>query len=74
MTTFHTRRMFVPIPSLVPEYAGQWGLDDSYWREEWGVRRQMHFMPWNDHVVSEGYVDNDDFNLKRALREYGVNV
>lgn len=72
MTTYHTRKIFIPEPSLIPPYVGQWGLDDSEWDPDWGTTREYHFMPWDSHIVAEGMVSPDDFNLKRALRDEGI--
>lgn len=64
----YTRKIFVPIPSLVPPYAGQWGMDDSEWKPEWGTCRRVSFMSWDPHILAEG-IEHDELNLRRALRD-----
>lgn len=68
---YQTKEMLIPEPTLVPQYAGQWGQDDTEWKEEWGTRRRHYIMDWNDHVVAEGF-EVDEFQLNRALRDEGV--
>lgn len=71
MTTYRTRE--IPIPSIgcVPTYCDTWGSNK---RDRWMNYRRYSFMPWNDHVVAEGIVEHDDYNLKRAIRDNSVDV
>lgn len=72
MTSFKSR----PVPqlswSLLPEHYDQWLSNQERALDRASQMRPVHIMSWNDHVVAEGYVSPDDYNLKRALRDYGV--
>lgn len=69
MATWQTHEVYLLSPSLVPTFA-----DEAEERPEWGTVRPLHIMPWDPHVVAEGIVDPEDFNLRRALREEGVEA
>jgi len=72
MSTFKTRPVPQLNPSLLPTHYDQWGSNIDRHIERASTTRPIHIMPWNDHVVAEGYVCEDDYNLKRALRDEGV--
>jgi len=71
-----TARSSRPVPQvnygLLPAHYDQWGIDTERILEDFTSERRVHFMSWHPHVVAEGYVDADDYNLKRALRDENI--
>lgn len=55
-------------PYLLPAAYDSWGAPTEKYIEEASTVRPVYIMPWNAHVVSEGYVPPDDRNLQRAIR------
>lgn len=72
MTVFRTRPVPILNWSLLPAAYGSWGVPKAKYLERATTVRPITIMPWNDHVVAEGYVPSNDMNLQRALRDNGV--
>lgn len=66
MTVHWSRKQLIPEPSFVPAFAGQWGSDDSYWKETWGITRRLPFDELHAHRVAEGDITDTDTTVKQT--------
>jgi len=72
MTVFYTKPVSQLNPSLLPAAYDQWGVSTKKYIERASTTRPVSLMSWHPHVVAEGFVRADDYNLRRALRDEGV--
>lgn len=56
-------------PSLLPAHYDSWGAPTEKHVEKASQKRLVWFMPWHPQVVAEGYVEPENMDLRRALRE-----